>query len=89
MQRFRDAEHPDFAHFHDCLRRGDLSGKARSTLLFALAKAYDDIGDYDRAAEHSRKKAIAIARSLDAVVASVTGRTKSKICEGRPDAPNA
>ncbi len=70
MQRFRDAEHPDFAHFHDCLRRGDLSEKARSTLLFAPAKAYDDIGDYACAAEYSRQKAIAIARSLDAVVAS-------------------
>lgn len=63
MQRYRDGAHPDFARFRDCLRRGDLSDKARSTLLFALAKAHDDIGDYAQAAEYSRK-ANALARSL-------------------------
>lgn len=55
MQRYLDARHPDFALFHDCLARGDLSGKARSSLLFALAKAYDDIEEYDRAADYSRE----------------------------------
>lgn len=63
MQRYPDGAHPDFARFRDCLRRGDLSDKARSTLLFALAKAHDDIGDYAYAAEYSRK-ANALARSL-------------------------
>ncbi|MGH8192439.1 MAG: sulfotransferase [Rhodanobacteraceae bacterium] len=63
MQRYRDAEHPDFARFRDCLQRQDLSGKARSNLLFALAKAHDDIGDYAGAAEYSRH-ANALAHTL-------------------------
>ena len=49
-QRYRDAEHPDFALFRECLARADLSEKARLTLLFALGKAYDDIGDFAKAA---------------------------------------
>lgn len=55
MQRYRDARHPDFVLFRDCLARGDLSGKARSSLLFAMAKAHDDIGEYASAADYSRK----------------------------------
>jgi len=55
MQRYHDAQHPDFALFRDCLARGDLSAKARSSLLFAFAKAYDDIGEYARAASYSRE----------------------------------
>lgn len=63
MQRYRDAEHPDFSRFRDCLKRSDLSDKARSTLLFALAKAHDDIGDYAQAAEYSLQ-ANALAHAL-------------------------
>ncbi|WHZ20410.1 MAG: hypothetical protein OJF55_002559 [Rhodanobacteraceae bacterium] len=63
MQRYRDAQHPDFALFRDCLRRSDLSDKAHSTLLFALCKAHDDIGDYALAAEYARQ-ANAIAHTL-------------------------
>lgn len=55
LQRYGDAQHPDFARFHQCLRRTDLSDKARSTLLFALAKAHDDIGDFAQAAAYSRQ----------------------------------
>ncbi|TAN06061.1 MAG: sulfotransferase family protein [Rhodanobacteraceae bacterium] len=55
MQRYHDAQHPDFVRFHDYLTRGNLSDKARSTLLFALAKANDDIGDFAEAAAHSRQ----------------------------------
>lgn len=55
MQRYRDAQHPDFARFTHLLKQGDLSDKARSTLLFALAKAHDDIGDFAQAAAYSRQ----------------------------------
>lgn len=48
-QRYADTGHPDFARFRECLQRSDLSLKARSTLLFALGKAHDDIGDYAQA----------------------------------------
>lgn len=62
-QRYADAAHPDFARFHDYLRRVDLSPKARSTLLFAMGKAYDDIGVYAQAADYFRE-ANAIAHAL-------------------------
>ena len=54
-QRYRDAQHPDFEVFRECLARNDLSGKARSTLLFAVAKAHDDIGDFVAAATYLRQ----------------------------------
>ncbi|HSE12887.1 MAG TPA: sulfotransferase [Rudaea sp.] len=54
-QRYSSAEHPDFRLFRDCLERTDLSDKARSTLLFALAKAHDDVGDYAQAAQYFRQ----------------------------------
>jgi len=63
MQRYRDATHPDFARFHRYLEHNDLSAKARSTLLFALAKAHDDIGEFEQAAAYSRR-ANAFARAL-------------------------
>ena len=54
-QRYANAEHPDFALFGECLARTDLSVKARSTLLFALGKACDDIGDYAQSARCFRE----------------------------------
>lgn len=54
-QRYVDATHQDFARFRECLQRADLSDKARSTLLFALGKAYDDVGDYEQAASYFRR----------------------------------
>ncbi|MER3547451.1 MAG: sulfotransferase [Rhodanobacteraceae bacterium] len=62
-QRYREADHPDFARFQECLTRRDLSERARSVLLFALGKAYDDIGDYARASSYFRQANI-LARSL-------------------------
>lgn len=61
-QRYRDATHPDFVRFQNCLKRDDLSDKAHSTILFALAKAHDDIGDFAKAAKYSRQ-ANALARN--------------------------
>jgi tetratricopeptide (TPR) repeat protein len=62
-QHYTDATHQDFASFKECLQRTDLSGRARSGLLFALGKAYDDIGDHASAAAHFRE-ANALAHSL-------------------------
>ncbi|MEO6967195.1 MAG: sulfotransferase [Rhodanobacteraceae bacterium] len=63
MQRYPDAEHPDFGRFRNHLQRKDLSEQARSTLLFALGKAHDDIGDYAQAAQYFRQ-ANALAHAL-------------------------
>jgi hypothetical protein len=49
-QRYADASHPDFATFRDALARPDLGERARASLLFALGKAHDDIGEYGPAA---------------------------------------
>ncbi|MEO7432079.1 MAG: sulfotransferase [Dokdonella sp.] len=62
-QRYRDANHPDFALLHACLERPDLSPPARTTLLFALGKAFDDVGDAARAVGYFRD-ANALAASL-------------------------
>jgi tetratricopeptide (TPR) repeat protein len=62
-QRYTDATHPDFACFRECLQRADLSDAARSTLLFAIGKAHDDIGDWRQAAIHFRE-ANALATTL-------------------------
>ena len=62
-QRYPGPDHPDFARFRECLQRDDLSDKARSTVLFALGKAYDDVGDYARASDYFRQ-ANAIAHGL-------------------------
>lgn len=55
MQRYRDADHPDFQLFRDALQQVGLSARARSTTLFALGKAHDDIGDYAQAANYLRQ----------------------------------
>lgn len=54
-QRYADAAHPDFRRFDDALARADLSDKARASLLFAVGKARDDIGDYAQAAQLFRR----------------------------------
>lgn len=54
-QRYSDEGHADFELFRGCLQRPDLSERARASLLFALGKAYDDIGDMARAAESFRE----------------------------------
>lgn len=52
LQRYRDANHPDFVLFREVLGRAELSDKARTTTLFALGKAHDDIGNYAQAARY-------------------------------------
>lgn len=62
-QRYEHGDHPDFALFRDLLQRSNMSDKARSSLLFALGKAHDDIGDYAQAVQYFRQ-ANAIRRAL-------------------------
>ncbi len=50
LQRYTSHSHPDFDLFDACLRQPELSTQARASLLFALAKAHDDIGEYATAA---------------------------------------
>ncbi|HVV97829.1 MAG TPA: sulfotransferase [Rhodanobacteraceae bacterium] len=88
-QRYRDADHPDFALFRECLARTDLSEKARLTLLFALGKAHDDIGAYAEAARYFREaNAIAFAlwpRSRKQWRRSVAARIQAKPLLARRD----
>ncbi|MEP7096933.1 MAG: sulfotransferase [Dokdonella sp.] len=49
-QRYDDAAHPDFALFRHYLDRPAQSPKARASLLFALGKAHDDVGEFEQAA---------------------------------------
>jgi hypothetical protein len=51
-QRYRDPDHADFGLFQACLGREDLSPRARATLLFAMGKAFADVGDFATAARH-------------------------------------
>jgi len=54
LQRYANGDHPDIARFADLLARRDINAHERSGLLFALAKAHDDIGDYAAAAAYLR-----------------------------------
>jgi tetratricopeptide (TPR) repeat protein len=49
-QRYGTADHPDFKLFEKCVHDPVLTPKARTTAMFALAKACDDIGAVERAA---------------------------------------
>lgn len=55
LQRYTDAAHPDLIFFHELLQRSSLSGSARRATLFALGKAYDDLGEYDKATQYLRQ----------------------------------
>lgn len=55
LQRYQDSCHPDFTLFRNVLERPKLSDRARTTTLFALGKAHDDIADYAQAASYLRE----------------------------------
>lgn len=55
LQKYADASHPDFRFFRDTLERSDLGDATRSSTLFALAKACDDVDACDEAAGHLRQ----------------------------------
>lgn len=50
LQRYDTTDHPDFERFRHWLDRDELAPYARSSLLFALGKAFDDVGETARAA---------------------------------------
>jgi len=92
LQRYTDGDHPDFALFRSCLQREDLSESARASLLFALGKAHDDIGDYGQAAHHLRE-ANAIVHATARWQRkrwrrSIEERISRRLPSGRLDAPN-
>jgi len=53
--RYENASHPDFARFIGHFDNARVSARARAATGFGLAKAYDDIGDYESAARTLRK----------------------------------
>lgn len=61
-KRYAEADDADFALLRGYLARPDLDASARASVLFALGKASDDVGDFARAAAWLRE-ANALARS--------------------------
>ncbi len=55
LQRYTDPEHPDLAFFRELLARPTLGEHTRRSVLFALGKAYDDLGDYGNAVKALRQ----------------------------------
>lgn len=55
ISRYADRAHPDLARFAGLLERPDLSARARASLLFALGKIHDDLGDHAQAAVRLRE----------------------------------
>lgn len=55
ITRYRDPTHPDLARFRALLQQPGLEARARASLLFALGKAHDDLGDYAQAASLLRE----------------------------------
>jgi thioredoxin-like negative regulator of GroEL/LPS sulfotransferase NodH len=54
IKRYVDPADPDLARFAAMLARPDLTPGARASVLFALGKARDDLGDYPQAAAQLR-----------------------------------
>ncbi len=55
MQRYTDREHSDRARFEYALERSDLADAERASLLFALGKLHDDLGEFADAANCLRR----------------------------------
>ena len=55
IRRYADPADADLVRFQTLLQRPDLSQAARASVLFALGKAYDDLGEYARAASCLRE----------------------------------
>lgn len=55
LQRYLDDQHPDFPLFRSVLDRQDINDRTRMTTLFALGKAYDDIGDHAKSIDCLRR----------------------------------
>lgn len=55
LQHYKDSDHPDFKLLRAGLQQPGLSSKARTSILFALGKANDDIAAYAQAAQYLRQ----------------------------------
>lgn len=64
-QRYSDPGHPDFAMFKNHLAKPALSTLGRASTLFAIGKAYDDIGEFAAAAIALREGNALIRSTLD------------------------
>jgi len=50
ITRYADRDDPDVGHFRRLLERPGLTSRVRASLLFALGKIHDDLGDFAQAA---------------------------------------
>lgn len=85
-QRYRDPAHPDLALFRRHLEEPGLSDPARASILFALGKAADDLGDFAAAAEQLRRANALVRGTLawtrqawDAQMQRLAGRRLSTV----------
>jgi tetratricopeptide (TPR) repeat protein len=91
LQRYADRSHPDFVRFHDYLQHASLAWQARSSLLFALGKAHDDIGDYAQASRYLREANALVHASISwsgkLWRRSIEARLSRRLPSGQLDAP--
>ena len=81
-KRYADAGDPDFDLLRRHLARSDLGARARASLLFALGKACDDIGDAAQAARWLRE-----ANGLAATTTDWSRKNWRRLVAARLDAP--
>lgn len=63
-QRYENRQHTDIAMFERWLEDASQTADARASLLFALGKCMDDVGEYSLAAEHWRNANALMRRSM-------------------------
>lgn len=101
LKRFRDPSDPDLLRMEDLMKQlPDTSGRMtdllRADLSFGLAKAYDDLGDGDRAfprlkmgntlrAAQEPFDEVALKKEAEGVIATATNLSTQNL-PGRPDA---
>lgn len=81
-KRYTRADDPDFELLHALLARDGLGAHARASLLFALGKACDDIGDVASAARRLRE-----ANALAATTTDWSRKHWRRLVAARLDAP--
>lgn len=91
-QRYRDRAHPDFARFIAHFQNSAVPARARAATGFGLAKAWDDIGESQSAAE-VLQGANALVRSIQTWDASgwrafVEARTRARTTRSRWTVPS-
>lgn len=83
LQKYQRAEHPDFGLFQRYLH-DDLSDLAKTSLLYALGKAHDDLGDPEQATVYLRQ-----ANALDHARANWSRKRWRRGIEARRQRPVA